>query len=119
MKTLLDIPLDSICAKQRTAHKVTNLYKYTTQNTKENINRIKSFSFFCGGRIFPPHSSSPKEVSRRIQRGKGPGDRGMLHPGLFLMTFTVCLNYITQDHQPRGVTPYNGLDLDLPTKITN
>lgn len=54
MKTLLDIPLDSICAKQRNAHKVTNLYEYTTQNTKENIKRKKpSFSFFREWGILP------------------------------------------------------------------
>lgn len=50
MKTLLDIPLDSICAKQRNAHKVTNLYKHTTQDTEENILRkMTSFSFYWGG----------------------------------------------------------------------
>lgn len=76
MKTLLDSPLDSICAKQRNAHKVTNLYEYTAQDTKENILRkTTSFSFFWGEGHFFPHCSSPKEVSGRIQRGKRPGDR--------------------------------------------
>lgn len=53
MKTLLDSPLDSICAKQRNAHKVTNLYEYTAQDTKENILRKTTlFSFFGGRGIF-------------------------------------------------------------------
>lgn len=70
MKTLLDIPLDSICAKQRNAHELTNLYEYTTQNTKKKNQKKKPlhFLFFWSGAFYPSQFITKRSEWKNTKR---------------------------------------------------
>lgn len=83
MKTLLDIPLYSICAKQRNAHKVTNLYKHTTQDTEENIlKKTTSFSILLGVLAFFPSQFITKRSEWKTTKRKQTWGQELLQKAL-------------------------------------